>query len=152
MGERLAMSDISGTNQGSRFQPGQSGNPRGKPPGTRSKALRELDRLGAEGAEAVLRAVLTAAQNGDIAAATLILKRCWPETRGRPVRLALPAIQTAADTVVAAATVVTEVSKGTISPEEGQAVASIIEVQRRAIETTDLAARLEALERDGRHR
>jgi uncharacterized protein DUF5681 len=143
-----AMPDISGTNQSNRFQPGQSGNPRGKPPGTRSKALRELDRLGAEGAEAVLRAVLTAAQNGDIAAATLILKRCWPEAKGRPVRLTLPPIRTAADTLVAAATVVMEVSKGAISPEEGQAVASIIEVQRRAIETTELAARLEALERE----
>jgi hypothetical protein len=142
------MPEIAEKKQGHRFQPGQSGNPRGKPPGTRSKALRELDRLGAEGAEAVLRAVLTAAQNGDIAAATLILKRCWPEAKGRPVRLALPPIRTAADTVVAAATVVTEVSRGAISPEEGQAVASIIEVQRRAIETTDLAARLEALERE----
>jgi hypothetical protein len=94
----------------------------------------------------------TAAQNGDIAAATLILKRCWPETRGRPVRLTLPPIRTVADTVAAAAVVVGEVSKGTISPEEGQAVASIIEVQRRTIETTDLAARLEALERGGRQR
>src|SRR5215468_2662564 len=98
----------------------------GKPPGTRSKALRELDRLGAEGAEAVLRAVLAAAQNGDIAAATLILKRCWPEAKGRPVRLALPRITTAADTVTAAAMVVAEVSRGAISPEEGQTVASII--------------------------
>ena len=144
------MPEIAGANQGNRFRPGQSGNPRGKPPGTRSKALRELDRLGAEGAEAVLRAVLTAAQNGDIAAATLILKRCWPETRVRPVRLSLPPIRTAADTVAAAAVVVGEVSKGTISPEEGEVVASIIEIQRRTIETTELAARLEALERDAR--
>ena len=99
-----------------------------------------------------MRAVLAAAQNGDIAAATLILKRCWPETRGRPVRLSLPPIRTAADAVAAAAVIVGEVSKGTISPEEGQSLASIIEVQRRTIEMTELAARLEALERDARHR
>src|SRR5262252_7308471 len=104
------MSEIAEKKQGHRFQPGQSGNPRGKPPGTRSKALRELDRLGAEGAEAVLRAVLAAAQNGHVGAAALVLRRCWPEARGRPVRLTLPPIRTAADTVVAAAPVVAEVS------------------------------------------
>ena len=39
------------------------------------------------------------------------------------------------------------VATGAISPEEGQAVAGVIEFQRRAIETNDLAARIEALER-----
>ena len=73
-----AMLENAAKKQSHGFQPGQSGNPRGKPPGTRNKALVELDRLGAEGAQAVLRAVLTAAQNGDISAAALVLKRCWP--------------------------------------------------------------------------
>ena len=39
------------------------------------------------------------------------------------------------------------VATGAMSPEEGQAVARVIEFQRRAIETDDLAARIEALER-----
>ena len=141
------MSELTEKKQSHRFQPGQSGNPAGKPPGTRSKVLAELDRLGAEGAQAVLQAVLAAAQNGDIAAAALVLKRCWPEARGRAVRLSLPPISTAADTVAATGAVVDAVATGAISPEEGQAVAGVIEFQRRAIETNDLAARIEALER-----
>jgi Family of unknown function (DUF5681) len=84
------MPEFADNNQGSRFKPGQSGNPAGKPPGTRSKVLAELDRLGAEGAQKVLEAVLDAAQRGDMTAASIILKRCWPEFRGRPVRLELP--------------------------------------------------------------
>ena len=95
-----------------------------------------------------MRAVLTAAQNGDIAAAALILKRCWPESRGRPVRLQLPAIATSADVVAASASVVAAVAGGRISPEEGVAVSAVIETQRRAIETVELAARIEALERN----
>ena len=56
-------------------------------------------------------------------------------------------ISTAADTVAATGAVVAAVAMGAISPEEGQAVAGVIEFQRRAIETNDLAARIEALER-----
>ena len=53
-------------------------------------------------------------------------------------------ISTAAETVAATGAAV---ARGAISPEEGQAVAGVIEFQRRAIETSDLAARIEALER-----
>jgi hypothetical protein len=134
--------------QDHRFQPGQSGNPAGKPPGTRSKVLAELDRLGAEGAQKVLAAVLDAAQKGDMAAANIILKRCWPEFRGRPLRLELPGITNPTDVVTASAAVVAAVAEGRISPEEGQAVSAVIEIQRRAIETAELAARIEALERN----
>ena len=134
------------------FQPGRSGNPAGKPPGTRSKAVAELDRLGADGAKQVLEAVLRAAQQGDMVAAGIILKRCWPESRGRPVRLELPPITTAAEVVIASGAVVAAVSEGRISPEEGQAVSGIIDMQRRAIETVELAARIEALERNSRPR
>ena len=40
------------------------------------------------------------------------------------------------------------VAGGDLSPEEGDAVASILDAKRRAIETTDVLARIEALERD----
>jgi hypothetical protein len=56
-------------------------------------------------------------------------------------------ISTGADIVAATGAVVAAVTTGAISPEEGQEVAGIIEIQRRAIETNDLAARIEALER-----
>jgi hypothetical protein len=142
------MPEFADNNQGSRFKPGQSGNPAGKPPGTRSKVLAELDRLGAEGAQKVLEAVLDAAQRGDMTAASIILKRCWPEFRGRPVRLELPGTATATDVVAALAAIVSAVAGGRISPEEGQAVSAVIETQRRAMETVELAARIEALEKN----
>ena len=142
------MPEFADKNQGSRFKPGQSGNPAGKPPGTRSKVLAELDRLGAEGAQKVLEAVLDAAQRGDMTAASIILKRCWPEFRGRPVRLELPGTTTATDVVAALAAIVSAVAGGRISPEEGQAVSAVIETQRRAMETVELAARIEALEKN----
>ena len=142
------MPEFADNNQRSRFKPGQSGNPAGKPPGTRSKVLAELDRLGAEGAQKVLEAVLDAAQRGDMTAASIILKRCWPEFRGRPVRLELRGTTTASDMVTALAAIVSAVAGGRISPEEGQAVSAVIEIQRRAMEMVELAARIEALEKN----
>ena len=60
-------------------------------------------------------------------AASIILKRCWPEFRGRPVRLELPGTTTATDVVTALAAIVSAVAEGRISPEEGQAVSAVIE-------------------------
>ena len=40
------------------------------------------------------------------------------------------------------------VGSGDITPDEGQAVASILEAKRKAIETVDLEARLSALEKE----
>ena len=56
-------------------------------------------------------------------------------------------ISSAADTVAALVRLLPRFATGAISPEDGQAVAGVIEFQGRAIETNDLAARIAALER-----
>ncbi len=50
------------------------------------------------------------------------------------------------DVLGAIATVVGAVGRGAITPSEGQALASLIEVQRKAIETVEIEQRLAALE------
>jgi hypothetical protein len=42
------------------------------------------------------------------------------------------------------------VGTGTITPDEGQAVAAVLETKRRAIETVELEARVAALEGERR--
>ena len=135
-----------GGTRGRPFQPGQSGNPNGGQPGRRHPAFAALDLIGQEGAEAVLRAVVTQAMDGDMRAADILLKRCWPERKGKPVRIDLPPMNTAADLVPAMAKVATAVADGELSPDEGQAVAAMLDVQRRVIETRDLEARLKRIE------
>lgn len=142
------MADNTGPKQTStRFQRGQSGNPKGKPPGARHAALLALDVIGAEGAKDIMHAVVAAARNGDIRAADIMLRRLWPERKGRPVLLELPVIETASDIAAALGSVTDAVAAGEMSPEEGAAVAAILEVQRRAVETVELERRLTALER-----
>lgn len=78
-----------------------------------------------------------------------LARRLWPERRGKPVRFALPEIKTAADIVPALAAVAQAVANGSLTPEEGQAVAGVLETQRKAIETVDLEARIAAMEAAG---
>jgi hypothetical protein len=51
-----------------------------------------------------------------------------------------------AGVALALADVVTAVATGQLTPEEGQAVAAMLEVQRRGIELADHERRLKALE------
>ena len=70
--------------------------------------------------------------------------------KGRPVTLQLPSIKTAQDVVAAVGVVADAVGAGDITPDEGQAVASILEAKRKAIETVDLESRVAELEKERR--
>jgi hypothetical protein len=111
-----------------------------------------LDALGAENARDVLASVVEAAKAGDMRAADILLRRLWPERKGRPVALDLPPMATAADIVGALGAVAGAVADGDLSPEEGAAVAAIMEAQRRAVETADLERRITDLEAKGAKR
>jgi hypothetical protein len=148
------MSDAKPENSGpkqeaGRWRRGQSGNPAGKPKGARHAALVALDAIGDGAAAEVMQAVVVAAVAGDMRGADILLRRLWPERKGRPLVMELPPIAGAADLPAAVGAVVQAVATGDLTPEEGQAIAGILETQRRAIETADLAARIEALELAG---
>ena len=71
--------------RGRPFEPGQSGNPRGKPRGTRHRVTLLAEKLMADDTEAVMRAVIDAAKGGDMTAARLILDRIAPARKGCPI-------------------------------------------------------------------
>jgi len=99
-------------------------------------------------AKAVLEKQLELAKAGDQQAAQLVLSRIWPIRRGRPVSLPLPPIDTASDLVKALGAVANAVGAGELTPEEGAAFSAVLETKRRAIETSELEARIVALERE----
>lgn len=66
--------------------------------------------------------------------------------KDRPVRLALPPIETPADILKALAAITAKAAAGEITPSEGQALAAMLETQRRAIESEELRQRIVALE------
>ncbi len=132
--------------RGKPFERGNPGGP-GRPAGSRNRATLLLDRLAESDGRDILAKTIEAAKGGDLRAADIVLSRVWPVRRGgRPVAFELPPIETAADIVKAVGSVATAVAGGELTPEEGGAVAAILEVKRKAIETTDLETRITALE------
>jgi hypothetical protein len=140
------MTETTGEEQGPRWEPGQSGNPAGRPKGSRHAALLALDAIGAEAGTEIMTAVVNAAKGGDMRAADILLRRLWPERKGRPVLLGLPTIRETHDIVLALGAVTNAVAMGDLTPDEGAAVAGVLEAQRRAVETIDLERRIAILE------
>jgi hypothetical protein len=129
------------------FEPGGPGGP-GRPAGSRNAATLVLDKIADDAGEAILEKMVEAAKSGDMRAAELVLQRIWPARKSRPIALTLPAIQSAFDVVAAVGAVADAVGAGDITPDEGHAMASILEAKRKAIETVELESRIAALEKE----
>lgn len=129
------------------FVRGKSGNPAGRPKGARGAAVLFLDKIGEENAGEILRAVIAQALGGNTSAAELVLSRAWPPRKGRAVVLpSLPLLNTPGDLMAATARVAALMAEGTISPDEAAAVCQVLDAHRRAVETSELAARVAAIE------
>jgi len=129
-----------------RWKPGESGNPDGRPRGSRNKTtLAAIALLDGE-AEALTRTAIEKALEGDMAALRLCLERIVPPARSRAVEIDLPPFETTQDIVAATGAVVNAVADGAITVDEAQGLADVLERHRRAIETVDLERRITALE------
>ena len=128
------------------FKPGTSGNPAGKPAGTRSKSTQLLLVLMQDGAQKITQAVIEAAQGGDLMAAKIILDRVMPPAKERPVCVDLPDTSTSEGVAAAQNAILQAVAAGELLPGEASTLSAIVEAKRRAIETQELAERITQLE------
>ncbi len=128
------------------FQPGQSGNPAGKPRGARHKTTLAVQALLDGEAETITRKVIEAAKSGDMAAIRLVLERILPARKDAPISLSLPQVNSIEDIAISMAAVMQAVGNGELTPQEGQAVASLLEQQRKCMETSVLERKLESFQ------
>jgi hypothetical protein len=135
--------------RGRPFQRGSSGNPSGRPRGSRNAATLAVEALLHGEAEAITRRAIEAALAGDIAAIRLIMDRVSPARKSRPVQIDLPDVSDARGVAVAQATVVAAVAGGEITPDEGMALSGLLEARRKAVETEELEKRIRLLEGQG---
>ena len=127
------------------WKPGQSGNPRGRPPGAGEVA--KLRAAIAGKVPAILESLTAAALAGDVQAARLLLERTLPALKpaeqAQALHLPDGTLTTQGRAVLAA------VSAGELAPGQGAALLGAIGTLARVAEVDELARRIEALE--GKH-
>lgn len=129
-----------------RFQKGKSGNPLGRPQGSRNKASLMAEQLFAEDIQDICKSVIAKAKSGDIQAAKIILDRLLPPRKDNPVNIELPEIKTAQDILKAVGSITQAIARGEISPSEGEALARILDINAKAIEICEFESVLTQIE------
>lgn len=137
----------SGRKPDGRFGPGNRANPAGRPTGSRNKASLLLGELIDNEGEGIVRAMIKAATEGDVSAGRALLDRLVPPRRERPVRFILPPLVTASDAPRAVAAIVAAVASGDLTASEAADLSKLVADFVKAIEASDLAVRLSAIEK-----
>jgi hypothetical protein len=128
------------------FKPGKSGNPGGRPQGSRTKALVALDALAEGQATEIVSAMIDKAKDGDVQAGRAILERLWPPRKGRLITFDLPEVTDAAGLSESIGAITRQVADGVLTPDEATQIVGLMEAHRKAIETSELASRVSAIE------
>ena len=118
----------------------------GKTKGARHKATKAVEVLLDGQVDQLTQKAVDAALGGDMTAMRLCLERICPPRKDSPVQFAMPAMASANEAADALSGILDAVAQGEITPDEASRVASIVEVFRKTLETTELEARLSALE------
>lgn len=133
--------------RGRPFAKGESGNPAGRPVGSRHKVSLLVESMIEARAEDITAVALrNAIEGGDPALLKALLDRLAPPRRERPVTVDLPPLARPTDAPAIAASLLAKAASGELTPAEAQALATLLEAYRRQSELADFEARLTALE------
>ena len=118
----------------------------GKTKGARHKATMAVEELLDGQVAQLTQKAVEAALGGDMTAMRLCLERICPPRKDQPVLIDLPEMTTSKGASRVMAGILEAVAVGDITPDEARGVSSIVEVYRKTLETSELEARLSALE------
>jgi Family of unknown function (DUF5681) len=129
------------------FKKGQSGNPAGRPVGSRNRTTIALEALLDGEGEALTRKAIEMAKGGDATAMRLCLDRIISPRKDRPVvNFQMPSIEGPEDAAKASAALIDAVGRGDITPGEAGEMGKLIDSYIRSIEVHDFEQRLARLE------
>lgn len=130
-----------------RFQPGRSGNPAGRPLGSRNRGTIVARAILDGEATDLMRTLLERAlcQN-DGAALRLCVTRLLPPRRSEPVKFELPPLTSAAEAPGALAAIAQAVADGDLSAAEAGHLSALVDRFVRSLEAQEFERRLTELE------
>jgi Family of unknown function (DUF5681) len=129
----------SGTNpekkpRGRPFEPGQSGNPAGRPKGSRNRATRAIEALIDGEGEALGAKAVEKALAGDTTMLRVLMGMLVPPRRERCVEFDLPKVENAGDAPKASAAVIAACAAGELCPREAAEIMRLISTHVRIFE------------------
>ncbi|MEZ5690746.1 MAG: DUF5681 domain-containing protein [Rickettsiales bacterium] len=122
--------------RGKQFEKGKSGNPSGRPKGSRNKTTMAMLELLEDEAEEITRTVIERAKAGDMMAIKLVMERICPPRKDLPVYFEIGSVKTIFDLIPAIDKLLQAISAGEISPQDAKVVSELIEQQRKTIVST----------------
>jgi Family of unknown function (DUF5681) len=128
-----------------KFKRGQSGNPNGRPKGSRNKLTCAIEALIDDEGEEIARKAIELAKAGDMAAIRLCLDRIAPPRKDRCVRFELLKMETAKDATIAGASIVNAVATGDLTPSEAGDLIRMVESYIRTLQVCDFESRFERM-------
>jgi hypothetical protein len=130
--------------RGKPFEPGNSFG-RGRPKGSRNKSTAAALALLGEHAERLMQKCIAEALKGNMVAMRLCIERILPALREASIKFKAGPTSTCAEVGRVQDTILREVSKGRIVPQQGATVVNMLDAKRRVIEAAELRSLEERL-------
>jgi hypothetical protein len=127
--------------QSTKFKPGQTGNPKGRPKGKTPATL--LRKSIAEAMPEIILTLIDSAKAGDVSAAKVLLDRVCPVLKPQAMPISLPVNGSLSEQ---GGEVIRATMSGQIPPDIGSQLITALANQARIIEVNELQRRIEALE------
>ncbi len=125
------------------FKPGQSGNPRGRPKGSKNPRTLLLEQLNDAGTE-ITQLVIDKAKEGDLSAAAIIMARLVPPLKAQAAPVAFTFDRTAT-LLEQGGAILAAVANGAMDPESGRALIGCLSTLA-GLKIDELDERMAALE------
>ncbi len=132
--------------QDGKFKSGVSGNPAGRPIGTKSKVSQLVNDMMAERAEEITNILIDNALAGDSGCLRLVIERLAPAPKDNRINIELPTIENAEDLNKAISHIIAKVGTGDITPLEGQSLIKMFEGWKAAYSLEEIEQRINKLE------
>ena len=116
-----------------RFAIGHPGGP-GRPRNPVNTTAQELDRIGIEAAQELLRLILDRARQGNLKAADMVLQRVWPVRRNRPFDMEVPFGSPLPNLLAEHAGLAVAMMNGEITPQDAQAATRVFKALQEQVQ------------------
>lgn len=127
------------------FKKGVSGNPAGRPVGSKNKLTQLAQKLLENDAEEIVTAIIEKAKAGDSTAQRLCMERIMPPMRSSVIQINLPKLETSQDILKGYDALIDALAQGDLTLDELDRLSDVLENKRKAIETVVLAEEMERI-------